>query len=449
MALNRNIRTTSQLSARVIFARVVSTAVLLWLTLASLAQAHEVFPSVADMTQEGNTLTFEVEGNIESLVAGIDLSTVTDTNDAEQAQAYDDLRALGPDEMAAAMEAFWPELASGISIMAGDTALTPELVSVTVPEVGDVDNVRNSTFTFTAELPSDTDTVQFGWAPAFGDIVLRQQGVEQPYDGFLQNGAMSDPIALSGGFERSGFMTFIDYIPVGVDHIVPKGLDHILFVLGLFFLSTNFRALLWQVTAFTLAHTITLALAALGYVTVPGSIVEPLIALSIVYVAVENLYTTGLSRWRPFIIFGFGLLHGLGFASVLAEFGLPDSAFVPALIGFNVGVELGQLAVIAVAFICVKVAIDYDTKAQGSKPLSAVFLVLAAIVMALIIPLSGMEGGAGDLLPLLVIVAILLGFSATAIAADRYENYREMVALPSSILIAIVAAYWCIERVFL
>ena len=148
----------------------------------------------------------------------------------------------------------------------------------------------------------------------------------------------------------TGWVAFASYIPVGFDHIVPKGLDHILFVLGLFFLSARLGPLFWQISAFTLAHTVTLALGALGWVSVSGAIVEPLIAASIVFVAVENIFSKGLSPWRPAIVFGFGLLHGLGFASVLGEFGLPTGQFIPALIGFNVGVEVGQLAVIAVAF---------------------------------------------------------------------------------------------------
>ena len=120
-------------------------------------------------------------------------------------------------------------------------------------------------------------------------------------------------------------------------------------MLGLFLLSTQLGPLLWQVSAFTLAHTVTLALGAMGLVTISGSIVEPLIAASIVYVAFENILARGLTRWRPFVVFGFGLLHGLGFASVLGEFGLPEAQFIPALIGFNVGVEVGQLTVIALA----------------------------------------------------------------------------------------------------
>ena len=221
--------------------------------------------------------------------------------------------------------------------------------------MGDVNLSRASDFGFSAALPPGAATVQIGWASQFGALVLRQQGVEEPYDGYLEAGAMSDPIQLGGGDRLTPWQGFVQYIPVGFDHIVPKGLDHILFVLGLFFLSTRLRPLLVQVSAFTLAHTVTLALGALGYVQIPGWIVEPIIAASIVFVAVENILSQGLSPWRPVIVFGFGLLHGLGFASVLGEFGLPDGAFVPALIGFNVGVELGQLFVIAVAFLLVGV----------------------------------------------------------------------------------------------
>ena len=106
-------------------------------------------------------------------------------------------------------------------------------------------------------------------------------------------------------------------------------------------------------TSFTIAHTITLALTMYGIVSLPASIVEPLIALSIAYVAVENLMTSELKRSRVALVFGFGLLHGMGFAGVLGELGLPRSEFVTALITFNLGVEAGQLTVIAAAFLTV------------------------------------------------------------------------------------------------
>jgi uncharacterized membrane protein YjjP (DUF1212 family) len=108
-----------------------------------------------------------------------------------------------------------------------------------------------------------------------------------------------------------------------------------------------------QITAFTVAHSITLALAMYGVFRLSPQVVEPLIALSIAFVALENIFTAKLHRWRLFVVFGFGLIHGLGFASVLTSIGLPRKEFVTALVTFNAGVELGQLSVIVLAFLVV------------------------------------------------------------------------------------------------
>ena len=104
---------------------------------------------------------------------------------------------------------------------------------------------------------------------------------------------------------------------------------------------------------FTVAHTITLGLTMNGVIALPANIVEPLIALSIAYIGIENIFARTLHRSRLLLVFCFGLLHGMGFASVLQDFGMPDDAFVTALISFNVGVELGQLAIITLAFLAV------------------------------------------------------------------------------------------------
>src|SRR5438094_3776756 len=109
---------------------------------------------------------------------------------------------------------------------------------------------------------------------------------------------------------------------------VPKGLDHMLFVLGIFLLSRRLRQVLAQVSAFTIAHSVTLALSIYGLVSVSPNIVEPLIAASIAYVAIENIFMSELKPWRLALVFGFGLLHGMGFAGALKELGLPRSEFV-------------------------------------------------------------------------------------------------------------------------
>jgi hypothetical protein len=158
----------------------------------------------------------------------------------------------------------------------------------------------------------------------------------------------------SGAVEESTGAVFLRFVVEGFEHIIPKGLDHILFVLGLFFFSLAWRPLLAQVTAFTLAHTVTLGLATLSIITIPAAqmwLVEALIAVSIAYVAIENILRPKLGWWRVLVVFGFGLLHGLGFASVLGDLGLAQGQFILSLIAFNIGVELGQLAVIAAAFV--------------------------------------------------------------------------------------------------
>jgi hydrogenase/urease accessory protein HupE len=176
------------------------------------------------------------------------------------------------------------------------------------------------------------------------------------------------------------------YFALGFTHILPKGLDHILFVLGIFLFSRRLKPMLWQVSAFTVAHSITLGLTLYGLVSLSPSIVEPLIALSIVYVAVENIVTAELKPWRVALVFAFGLLHGMGFAGVLRELGLPRSEFLTGLVTFNAGVEAGQLTIIAIASLAV--------------------------------------------------------FQWTANRA----LYRRLVVVPGSLLIALTGLYWTIER---
>jgi len=177
-----------------------------------------------------------------------------------------------------------------------------------------------------------------------GDLVTSRQ--------ILQRGDRSAPYPLNRPPPQAGrWEVATQYLRLGFRHILPLGIDHILFVLGLFLLNTSWRPLLVQITAFTAAHTLALALSTYGIVSLSPSIVEPLIALSIAWIALENVVTDELKPWRPAVVFGFGLLHGLGFAGVLAELGLPPNEYLTALLSFNAGVELGQLTVIALAFV--------------------------------------------------------------------------------------------------
>ncbi len=140
------------------------------------------------------------------------------------------------------------------------------------------------------------------------------------------------------------------YLKLGYTHILPLGLDHILFVLSLFMLSPKLKPLLWQATAFTVAHSITLGLSMYHIISPPANIVEPLIALSILYVSLENIFSPRLKASRIGIVFLFGLVHGMGFAGALGKLGLPQDAYLLSLVMFNIGVELGQLTIILAAY---------------------------------------------------------------------------------------------------
>ena len=178
------------------------------------------------------------------------------------------------------------------------------------------------------------------------------------------------------------------YLKLGITHIIPSGPDHILFVVGLCLLSHKIKVILWQATAFTSAHSITLAMSMKNIIVAPSAVVEPIIALSILFVAIENMLLSELKPWRILLVFMFGLVHGLGFASALNEIGLPRNKFLTAILSFNAGVELGQIAIILAVFLF-----------------------------------------------------IVMPFGRKAI-------YRKQIVLPLSVIIGLTACYWTVQRIF-
>lgn len=352
-------------------------------TLCTRVSGHEVTPTIADMRIVDGELALDLRLNVEAFVAGIDLDGMSNTNESAQSASYDALRNMDEAALKPRVHSFAQDWIRQIVVSAGGVVAL-NIVEITIPKVGDPDLPRVSNLTLGGTVPAGATSLTLHWPDGAGGLVLRQMDVDDPYTGYIEGGNTSPPIPIDGGTVQTAMQVFVSYMPVGFDHIIPKGLDHILFVLGLFFLSTRLAPLLWQISAFTVAHTVTLGLGALGWVTVPPGIVEPLIAASIVYVAVENVFVDHLHKWRPLVIFGFGLLHGLGFASVLGEFGLPAGQFVPALIGFNIGVELGQLAVITVAFLTLGLWFRNRRwyRARISVPASVVIAVVGAFWFA-------------------------------------------------------------------
>lgn len=178
----------------------------------------------------------------------------------------------------------------------------------------------------------------------------------------------------------NGTDTALLYLKEGFQHILPLGFDHILFVLGLFLFSPKLKPVLLQATAFTVAHTVTLGLSVYQIINPPASIVEPLIALSIAYVALENIFAQKIKSTRIAVVFLFGLVHGMGFASALGELGLPQNRFFSSLLLFNIGVELGQITVILAAWLLL-------AKWLGNKPCYRKAVVIPLSVAILFISL--------------------------------------------------------------
>jgi hypothetical protein len=272
-----------------------------------------------------------------------------------------------------------PQVLAGLQLVVGSTPLKLELKQFSTTTANttlilDSQMSTLSTFRFTAALPASREPlkllVPIG-APIDYPVVYTVQvpAAHVSMTRWLEDGAHeSEPYDWAGwapGGAPSAQNVSVDpdsppwthqtavYLRLGFKHIVPEGADHILFVLGLFFLGITWRKLLSQTTVFTIAHATTLFLSTYGIFSLPSRLVEPGIALSIAWIAIENVFKPRLGPSRLAVVFGFGLVHGLGFASSLSDIPFPKHGFIVALLGFNFGVDFGQLFVIAAAFMLV------------------------------------------------------------------------------------------------
>jgi hydrogenase/urease accessory protein HupE len=330
-----------------------------------ISQADVVKPALIEISAyTDGRVVVDIRASLEALLTGIN-SRYKNTKDAPNAEEYDVYRKMSATDLRREFTAFEPRLLQTIRLYVDGELIPLSIKQIQIPEPGYTKIPRISTILLQAAIDTDSKTLRWYYPEAFGDNAVRVRQVDEANQRWhwsqwqwLRNDESSEQFTLDELFHtRPVSQTIYSYVTYGYEHILPKGLDHILFIIGLYLLSTRFKPLLWQVTMFTLAHTITLGLSINGIVELPARIVEPLIALSIAYVGFENIVANlrhkaeaELHKSRLFLVFGFGLLHGLGFASVLQDFGMPEDAFITALISFNVGVELGQLSVLLLAF---------------------------------------------------------------------------------------------------
>lgn len=352
-------------------------------TLGPRANAQETVPGIADLRVDTSIIVLDLHLNAEALLAGLDPS---DPGAMTGGAEYARLRALPPEALAPMFRDFATVWVAQLGLEAG-RKLALNVGRIDVPPVGDEAIARATRIVLTAPLPAGADALSLTWPEGAGDLVVRQQGVAEPFTAYLTGGQTTAPIAIDGGATQPTGQVLRDYIWLGVVQILQNGGDHVLFVLALVFLNSRLPALLWQFSAFAMGHTLAMALGVIGAVDVSPELVGLLVSVSVVYVALENIVTGTLHRWRVFMVFGFGLFHGLALAAALEQIGLPPGRGLAALTGFSIGVDLGLLGAIA--------------------------------------------------------LALLLG---GAWLASR-PWYRGRIAIPASVVIAMIGAYWVVQRV--
>ncbi|HET7294019.1 MAG TPA: HupE/UreJ family protein [Vicinamibacteria bacterium] len=357
-------------------------AAFLFLSATPDARAHDLaFTEVRLLIDAQGGFRADVTCDLDALALGVDSS-------ADSAALAAEIEALPPPERERLLEGLVALLRRRVRVRFDGT---PAPFEVSLPDAGRPEpaGALPSALGLTARLegriPPGAREVSFFASRAFPPVrlsVVNESSGTQSSE-LLPRGGDSPPVPLVGAATVSSWRTTWRFLSLGFTHILPLGLDHVLFVVGLALFSPRVKPLVVQVSAFTVAHTATLALSTAGVVELPSRLVETLIALSIVYVAVENLVRVELRISRLLIVFGFGLLHGLGFAGVLRGLGWPEGRRLVALLAFNAGVELGQLAVIALSLAVLWVVrrFGFDGQRLGavaSLGIAAIGLVLAA-----------------------------------------------------------------------
>ncbi len=365
--------------------------VLFWL-LVSTAIADVVKPALVEISiYPDKKLELVIDLSLEAVMTGIG-TQYKNTTDAPNSAKYDELRALEPKVLRQHFQKFEAQFLNELQLKVNQQVQNLHLKDVYSDIVGYKKRPRKSLLTYTTQLSEWPKTLSWQYNKDYGDSALRYQVFEKDtynWSGWqwLRNGASSGVIDINHPEPMTTAQRFYQFVDIGFDHVIPLGWDHILFIIGMALSSLLWRRLLLLVSSFTLAHTLTLGLAMLGVVEISPRIVEPLIALSIAYVAIENLLTQQPIKRKSIVVFLFGLIHGLGFASMLKSFETNEGNFLTTLIGFNVGVELAQILIV------------------------------------------------------LIVVAILFLLRALGL------NYRYLAVIPVSVLIGIVSLWWTWQRI--
>ena len=335
------------------------TAITLYLPVS----ADVVKPALVEISvYTDERVEIEIRTSVEALLTEIN-GRFRNTTESPNAEAYDRFREMSADDLTVAFRSFHDRLLNGVQLAIDGKAVPLQIAAVDIPPPGYTKVPRASVIYLEGHIPRDALALTWYYPLAFGDQAVRVRQVNEETNQWhwsahqwIREDRPTDPFSLTEIFgQPSQIKVMNTYVEAGFFHIVPRGWDHMLFIMGIFLMTLKLKPLIWQATMFTLAHSITLTAGVFEWIRLPVAIVEPLIALSIAYVAIENLFLKRMSRLRLPVVFAFGLLHGLGFASMLTDFGLPEGAYIQALLWFNVGVEFGQLAVLFAGYFVLSI----------------------------------------------------------------------------------------------
>ena len=354
--------------------------------------SHEIKPSIADFTYDENFLNIKIRLNAELILSNIDASKISNTNSSSLSDIYDKLRILNKIELENLFKSSWQEISTNIDIKINNETKKINLINIEVEDIKNFEISRDTHIYLQVLLNNNSEYFTFSWIKKYGPIILRENSnhklEDELFTEYLQSGIESNQFSFNEKNFKNRLNSFIKFFVLGVQHIIPKGLDHILFIFGLFLFSSSLKKLITQITIFTIAHSITLIFVSLSLMKINPQIVEPIIALSIVYVGVENIFKNYVKEYlRYVVILFFGLLHGLGFALVLSDIGYRSTDLFINLVSFNIGIEVAQISLVLVLYLI-----------------------------------------------------IALNFA-------KSKNYRIFFQVPSSILISSIGLYWFLERI--
>ncbi len=354
--------------------------------------SHEIKPSIADFTYDENFLNIKIRLNAELILSNIDASQISNTNSSSLSDIYDKLRILNKIELEELFKSSWQEISTNIDIKINNETKKIDLINIEAEDIKNYEISRDTHIYLQVLLNNNSEYFTFSWIKKYGPIILRENSnhklEDELFTEYLQSGIESNQFSFNEKNFKNRLNSFIKFFVLGVQHIIPKGLDHILFIFGLFLFSSSLKSLITQITIFTIAHSITLIFVSLSLMKINPQIVEPIIALSIVYVGIENIFKNYVKEYlRYVVILFFGLLHGLGFALVLSDIGYRGTDLFINLISFNIGIEVAQISLVLVLYLF-----------------------------------------------------IALNFA-------KSKNYRIFFQVPSSILISSIGLYWFFERI--